>query len=282
MEEQSKITKIIFMISIVIVILSTGFFLYSYLNVKNIESLEKKNKKLKQELETEISNYKEARIDFESKSRDIKNLEFDFMAKYGYDFEEKENLIKNNIIKELKSENKEILQDMKNLIEDYSMFYFGNYYMTDLYTTTVNKFSELTQIIATESLSTNLYDELEIYRFIALASSENDSTIGYLSGINKNNKEIKTMLFMTALYSDSLNAIAEKRSTVKDPSVIYSEILNLYDIYKQLESYGLYTGKLSSGLLGELKENFSELTKKYYENKGVLKLLEGEINEKTN
>ena len=282
MNERSKFLSILSKISIILLVFSIIFFVYNFVNFKNFKLLKEKNVSLKNELQEITKKEQEAKIIYEKKSDSVKDIQKEFMQKYGYDFTMSEKSVIDNAIKYIERENQDIMESTVSLVNKYKNYYDGDYYKSENYDRAVNDFLNLTTIQSTESLSTNLYNDVNITSF--MEDAKKSGTIGYLKSINVNSKEVDTMLFLTAVYSNNLNNIASDSSSIKNKTnLLYPEVDTLYNVYTNLETYGLYTGSLNSQNLKEFRDKLYELNKKYNENTGLIEVLKnaGDNNEKT-
>lgn len=280
MGKQSKFLRILLNIGIILLVCSIVFYIYNYLNYKNIKKMKENNIALQNELKLDTNKEQEIKNLYDKKNDSIRELQKEFIEKYGYDLTMSNSSVLENAIKYLEKENEDILNNAVGLINKYKAYYSGEYYNFETYNRAVNDFLSLTTIKSTESLSTNIYNDINITSFIEEA--KNTGTIAYLKKSNADNKEVDTMLFLISIYSNNLNKIANDNSKIKEKfEILYPEVENLYNIYANLENYGLYTGSLSSRNLKELKNQIYELNRKYYENTGVINILRnsGEKNE---
>lgn len=281
MKKKSTFINIISILSLIILIISFLIFLYSALNIKNISSIKKENKLLSDELKNKNIEETEVEQNYTKLKENLKDIEKEFSAKYGYDINQKEEEILNKNIDLLQNENISILKQIEIELSKYSDFYSGEYYTSDSFIDLLNDFTGLTSLKSTESMSTDLYNSISISNFIKDASST--GTIKYLSSLNKNTKENDILLFATAMYSENLYiANLNNKVTKEDIDEIYAEVVNLHDLYQSLENVYFNTGDLSSYRLLNLKNDLSTLVKKYHENTGIIEILAkaGENNEK--
>lgn len=284
MEKRSKFLYVLSIISIVLLVLSIIVFSYSALNVKNINNLKKDNNKLNDELKSNLKKEKDIEEKYISKSKELKTAEEDFANKYGYSYKDKEDFILKSNLDSLIATNKSLLDQIKIEISKYSDYYSGVYYKTEAFDNALNDFYKLSDLKSTESLSTDLYKNSNIANFIG--NAKDTGTIGYLSTLNSDTRENNVLLFSTAIYSIKLNeALSDKKDIEGSLNEIYSEVINLYNLYSSLEQRGFNTGNLSSNRLLVFKNDISNLIRQYYENQGVIESLqnlkEGDNNEKT-
>ncbi len=272
MEKKSNKLFIITRISIILFIISVCFFIYSTLNVKNIDSMKDEHKKLSSELESINNEIIKIKKEYDFEKNNLEDLELIFISKYGYDIKEKKDKEVEKSLDILKNENKSIETQIKTDIELFSDYYSGNYYNSEEFDRTANMFLDLTSMGSVEELDVDLYSQIELDKFINIAKSE--GTIGYLTNLNKNSNKNNVILFSTAFYSDSLNRLKEKGELKeKEISELNENINILYEVFKLAEDSGLSTGELSSNRLLKLKNNINEFSKKYYENIGIIQVL---------
>lgn len=272
MEKKSNKLFIITRISIILFIISVCFFIYSTLNVKNIDSMKDEHKKLSSELESINNEIIKIKKEYDFEKNNLEDLELMFISKYGYDIKEKKDKEVEKSLDILKNENKSIETQIKTDIELFSDYYSGNYYNSEEFDRTSNMFLDLTSMGSVEELDVDLYSQIELDKFINIAKSE--GTIGYLANLNKNSNKNNVILFSIAFYSDSLNRLKEKGELKeKEISELNENINILYEVFKLAEDSGLSTGELSSNRLLKLKNNINEFSKKYYENIGIIQVL---------
>lgn len=272
MEKKSNKLFIITRISIILFIISVCFFIYSTLNVKNIDSMKDEHKKLSSELESINNEIIKIKKEYDFEKNNLEDLELIFISKYGYDIKEKKDKEVEKSLDILKNENKSIETQIKTDIELFSDYYSGNYYNSEEFDRTANMFLDLTSMGSVEELDVDLYSQIELDKFINIAKSE--GTIGYLANLNKNSNKNNVILFSIAFYSDSLNRLKEKGELKeKEISELNENINILYEVFKLAEDSGLSTGELSSNRLLKLKNNINEFSKKYYENIGIIQVL---------
>ena len=272
MEKKSNKLFIITRISIILFIISVCFFIYSTLNVKNIDSMKDEHKKLSSELESINNEIIKIKKEYDFEKNNLEDLELIFISKYGYDIKEKKDKEVEKSLDILKNENKSIETQIKTDIELFSDYYSGNYYNSEEFDRTSNMFLDLTSMGSVEELDVDLYSQIELDKFINIAKSE--GTIGYLANLNKNSNKNNVILFSIAFYSDSLNRLKEKGELKeKEISELNENINILYEVFKLAEDSGLSTGELSSNRLLKLKNNINEFSKKYYENIGIIQVL---------
>lgn len=272
MEKKSNKLFIITRISIILFIISVCFFIYSTLNVKNIDSMKDEHKKLSSELESINNEIIKIKKEYDFEKNNLEDLELIFISKYGYDIKEKKDKEVEKSLDILKNENKSIETQIKTDIELFSDYYSGNYYNSEEFDRTANMFLDLTSMGSVEELDVDLYSQIELDKFINIAKSE--GTIGYLTNLNKNSNKNNVILFSIAFYSDSLNRLKEKGELKeKEISELNENINILYEVFKLAEDSGLSTGELSSNRLLKLKNNINEFSKKYYENIGIIQVL---------
>lgn len=272
MEKKSNKLFIITRISIILFIISVCFFIYSTLNVKNIDSMKDEHKKLSSKLESINNEIIKIKKEYDFEKNNLEDLELMFISKYGYDIKEKKDKEVEKSLDILKNENKSIETQIKTDIELFSDYYSGNYYNSEEFDRTSNMFLDLTSMGSVEELDVDLYSQIELDKFINIAKSE--GTIGYLANLNKNSNKNNVILFSIAFYSDSLNRLKEKGELKeKEISELNENINILYEVFKLAEDSGLSTGELSSNRLLKLKNNINEFSKKYYENIGIIQVL---------
>lgn len=280
MEKNSKFLKILSILLIIILGISILFFGYTTLSIKNIEAIKKDNNTLNEELK--IKNIEEEKlfIEYNEKKDKLENSTYEFSSLYGYNLKDKKENILLNTADRLKSENKNILKQIESAVLKYNDYFNGAYYNDESFINLVSDFSSLIDLKSTESLSTDLYRDINFNAFNEI--SKENGTINYLNSLNRNSKENNILYFSTAMYSIKLNKVLTGSIDIeKNLDSIYAEIINLTDLYSNLERYGLNTGYLTSYRLSELKEEISRLSKEYYMNLGVIEILEiGDNNEK--
>lgn len=280
--EETKVFNLITKILIAVFIISILAFAFSYFNISNVKDIEKENIELKEKL-TELAK-KESDIEEKYTAENIKfeEVELNFASKYGYDYTEKESDIVKSELDTLKNRNVEIKSQLQDEIKKYSDYYSGDYYKSENVEEVIAKFTSLSSISDVDYLTTDLYEYSEIESFINEA--KNSGTIKYLSSQNKSDIKSDILFFTTVMYSKNLFEIGNGLSDIgENLNKIYAQIVSITDVYKNMETFGIKTGKLSYSNLENLKKSSLPLIREYFENKGVIESLEslGEDNEKS-
>lgn len=281
MQKNSKFLKVLSILLIIILVISILFYGYTKLNIKNIESMKRDNNTLRKELQVKELEEEKIAIEYNEKNDKLENSITEFSNLYGYSLDDNKKNIILNTIDRLKNENINIIKQIEAEILKYSDYFIGTYYEEDIFNNIVSDFSNLIDLKSTENLSIDLYKAINMDSFEEL--SKENSTISYLENLNVDSKKNNILFFSTAMYSTKLNKVLTKSIDLeKNLSSIYAEIINLVDLYSNLERYELNLGYLTSSRLLELKNEVSKLTKNYYMNLGVIETLEiGDNNERT-
>lgn len=265
--------KVFYIFSIVILIVSLLFFIYSLANKKFSTKLIAENKGLTQEIQTLED--KSKTYDKEIENLDIKfNLKSqEFYEKYGYQFEAN----KSDEIKKIKADyeekNKIIKSEVRERLKAYGAFFNSNIYEKENYDRIVDDFLSISREKGLEK-SKNLYKELEIDSLF----KDLDGFASYLIKENKASKELNLFVFYASIYSSSIyNFIVDDQAPFSE---VYVDYNNLVNIYKEMENKSFKTGDLSSEKLAYLKSFMDEKVSEYYKNYGIIKALEkGDKNE---
>ena len=259
--------KVLYIFSLVVLILSTIFFLYSLANKKFSSKLIEENKALREDIYS-------LEEETQKLDKDIENLEIEFnlksqefYEKYGYQFESN----KSNEILKLKEEyiskNKEIKSEIKDRLKAYGAYFDSNIYEKENYDRSVNDFLVLSQEKNLDKHK-NIYDELEIDDLL----KDTDGFADYLIKNNEKSQKLNFFVFYASIYSSSIyNFINDDRAPLSD---VYVDINNLLNIYKEMERKSYNTGELSSENLVYLKKFIDEKIPEYYKNYGIIKSLE--------
>lgn len=259
--------KVLYIFSIIVLILSSIFFLYSLANRKFSAKLITENRKLKEDIA--ILEKKSQKL-----HKDIENLEIDFnlksqefYEKYGYQFESN----RSNEISKLKEDyinkNKEIKSEIKDRLKAYSAYFDSNIYEKENYDRAVSDFLSLSQEKNLERHK-NIYDELEIDDLL----KGSDGFVSYLIKNNENSQELNLFVFYASIYSSSIyNFINGDDIPLSE---VYVDINNLLNIYKEMERKSYKTANISSEKLVYLKNFIDEKIPEYYKNYGIIKALE--------
>ena len=273
MKENSKALYIISLLSIFILVISLIFAGYIYFSKQSNENIEEELEKYRLSLEKIDKEEQEKTKNYQELTEANKEFEIDFKAKYGFSPSDNYKEMLEKEISEYKNNQAAILEEVKENIKAYSKYYEGSYYGSEKADEIISKFSDLANSDNYDKYSDDLYKDLDIADFIDFAKS--DGTIKYLNSKNSWSKYNNVLLFSTLLYSQDLNAIAnDKYEGSINLNKISADINSLVNIYKTLEEAGINTRDLNSKNLLNLKAKNDELSKKYFENKGILEKLE--------
>ena len=148
--------KVLYIFSIVILILSSLFFLYSLANKKFSNKLIAENKKLMEEIQ--VLEDKSKDLDKEIDNLDIKfNLKSqDFYEKYGYQFEANKTDEIKNIKKDYEEKNRLIKSEVRDRLKAYGAFFNSNIYEKEAYDRSVDNFLSISREKSLEK-SKNLF-----------------------------------------------------------------------------------------------------------------------------
>ncbi|MDU5806247.1 MAG: hypothetical protein E6Z55_02125 [Peptoniphilus harei] len=259
--------KVLYIFSIVILIVSLLFFIYSLANKKFSTKLIAENKGLTQEIQTLED--KSRTYDKEIEDLDIEfNLKSqEFYEKYGYQFEAN----KSDEIKKIKADyeekNKAIKSEVRERLRAYGAFFNSNIYEKENYDRIVDDFLSISREENLEKHK-NLYKDLEIESLF----KDLDGFASYLIKENKPSKELNLFIFYASIYSSSISNFIEDG---KAPfSEVYVDLNNLLNIYKEMEKKSFKTGDLSAEKLVYLKNSVDEKVSEYYKNYGIIRALE--------
>lgn len=259
--------KVLYIFSIVILIVSLLFFIYSLANKKFSTKLIAENKGLTQEIQTLED--KSRTYDKEIEDLDIEfNLKSqEFYEKYGYQFEAN----KSDEIKKIKADyeekNKAIKSEVRERLRAYGAFFNSNIYEKENYDRIVDDFLSISREENLEKHK-NLYKDLEIESLF----KDLDGFASYLIKENKPSKELNLFIFYASIYSSSISNFIEDG---KAPfSEVYVDLNNLLNIYKEMEKKSFKTGDLSAEKLVYLKNFVDEKVSEYYKNYGIIRALE--------
>ena len=259
--------KVLYIFSIVILILSSLFFLYSLANKKFSNKLIAENKKLMEEIQ--VLEDKSKDLDKEIDNLDIKfNLKSqDFYEKYGYQFEANKTDEIKNIKKDYEEKNRLIKSEVRDRLKAYGAFFNSNIYEKEAYDRSVDNFLSISREKSLEK-SKNLFKDLELDTIF----KDVDGFASYLLDQNKASKELNLFIFYASIYSSSISSFIENDKG--SLSEIYADINSLLNIYKEMERKSFKTGDLSAEKLGYLKNFLDEKVSEYYKNYGIIKALE--------
>lgn len=259
--------KVLYIFSIVILIVSLLFFIYSLANKKFSTKLIAENKGLTQEIQTLED--KSRTYDKEIEDLDIEfNLKSqEFYEKYGYQFEAN----KSDEIKKIKADyeekNKAIKSEVRERLRAYGDFFNSNIYEKENYDRIVDDFLSISREESLEKHK-NLYKDLEIESLF----NDLDGFASYLIKENKPSKELNLFIFYASIYSSSISNFIEDG---KAPfSEVYVDLNNLLNIYKEMEKKSFKTGDLSAEKLVYLKNLVDKKVSEYYKNYGIIRALE--------
>ena len=259
--------KVLYIFSIVILIVSLLFFIYSLANKKFSTKLIAENKGLTQEIQTLED--KSRTYDKEIEDLDIEfNLKSqEFYEKYGYQFEAN----KSDEIKKIKADyeekNKAIKSEVRERLRAYGAFFNSNIYEKENYDRIVDDFLSISREENLEKHK-NLYKDLEIESLF----KDLDGFASYLIKENKPSKELNLFIFYASIYSSSISNFIEDG---KAPfSEVYVDLNNLLNIYKEMEKKSFKTGDLSAEKLVYLKNFVDKKVSEYYKNYGIIRALE--------
>ena len=259
--------KVLYIFSIVILILSSLFFLYSLANKKFSNKLIAENKKLMEEIQ--VLEDKSKDLDKEIDNLDIKfNLKSqDFYEKYGYQFEANKTDEIKNIKKDYEEKNKAIKSEVRERLKAYGAFFNSNIYEKENYDRAVDDFLTLSRERSLEK-SKNLYKELGL----DVLFKDVDGFASYIINQNSPSHELNLFVFYASIYSSSIyNFMEDERVNLSE---VYVDLNNLLNIYREMEKRSYKTGDLSAEKLGYLKDFADEKVFEYYKNYGIIKALE--------
>ncbi|WP_019138167.1 hypothetical protein [Peptoniphilus timonensis] len=137
--------KVLYIFSIVVLILSSIFFLYSLANKKFSSKLIEENKALKEDISSLEKESQKLDKDIEDLEIEFNLKSQEFYEKYGYQFESNRS---NEILKleeEYINKNKEIKSEIKDRLKAYGAYFDSNIYEKENYDRSVNDFLLLSQ-----------------------------------------------------------------------------------------------------------------------------------------
>ncbi|WP_295149975.1 hypothetical protein [uncultured Peptoniphilus sp.] len=259
--------KVLYIFSIVILVLSTLFFLYSLANKKFSNKLILENKKLNSEIQALED--KSKLLDKEIDNLDIEfNLKSqEFYEKYGYQFEANKTDEIKNIKKDYEEKNKTIKSEVREKLRAYSAFFNSNIYEKENYDRSVDDFLSLSRDRSLEK-SKNLYKDLDLDSLF----KDVDGFASYLINQNKPTNDLNLFVFYASVYSSSIYSFINDEKV--SLSEVYVDLNNLLNIYREMERKSYNTGDLSAEKLGYLKDFVDEKVSEYYKNYGIIKALE--------
>lgn len=192
----------------------------------------------------------------------------EFKDKFGYDYNipQEEEIRNFSLMK--KEENKEIKENIKNLIINYKNYYEGSIYDSEFFDSYMSNFTSLTEDVNYEQYR-DIAKDLKIDLFI---NKVEDGAIYYIKNRNKDKKNLNIYLLIYANYSSYLKFFADNE---KVPiTELYAAVVNLHNLCRKMESLSYDLGKLKSENLEYLANNLYELMKNYYGNMGIINSLE--------
>lgn len=259
--------KVLYIFSIIVLVLSLIFFLYSLANKKFSSKLIKENKTLREEISSLEEESQKLDKDIEDMEIEFNLKSQEFYEKYGYQFESNRSNEITRLKEEYISKNKEIKSEIKDRLKAYGAYFDSNIYEKENYDRSVNDFLVLSQEKNLDKHK-NIYDELEIDDLL----KDTDGYADYLIKNNEKSQELNFFVFYASIYSSSIyNFINDDRAPLSD---VYVDINNLVNIYKEMERKSYKTGELSSENLVYLKNFIDEKITEYYKNYGIIKSLE--------
>ncbi|RVU55258.1 hypothetical protein [Anaerosphaera multitolerans] len=280
--KENNFLNIISKVTLGILIISILIFGFSFFSYSNMEDIEKDNKKLKNDLTQIVESEIEIKEKYNETMKAFEEIELEFTSKYGYDYTMGDEDVIESEIENLKSKNSSIKIQLKEEIKKYKDYYSGDYYLTETLDNSISKFVSLNSINDVDELNPDLYSYLELEKFMEEAIRS--GTVKYLISLNKRDIKFDILAFTTAMYSDKLYEIGNDLSDIdQNLNKLYSQIVGLTEVYRNMETFGIKTGKLSYGNLLNLKKNSLTLIEEYFKNKGTIEFLEslGEENEKS-
>ena len=217
--------KVLYIFSIVILILSSLFFLYSLANKKFSNKLIAENKKLMEEIQ--VLEDKSKDLDKEIDNLDIKfNLKSqDFYEKYGYQFEANKT------------------DEIKNIKKDYE-----------------EKNKTIKSEVSLEK-SKNLYKELGL----DVLFKDVDGFASYIINQNSPSHELNLFVFYASIYSSSIyNFMEDERVNLSEVYVDLNNLLNIYrEMEERSYKTGDLSAEKLGYLKDFLDEKVSEYYKNY-------------------
>ncbi|MET3616433.1 putative PurR-regulated permease PerM [Peptoniphilus olsenii] len=259
--------KVVFVFSIILLLFSLAFFLYTKFNLKYSNKLNKENDIIKSQILKINQNINNLEAELSNVEIELNQKSLDFYENYGYQFDgNREDEIK-NIISNLNTENDKILMEMTQLIKDNSNYFTSNIYSDERYDQSVDLFFNLSNDNNLERYQ-NLYEELSISQL----TSNADGFIGYLRNRNSESKELNVLLYYLSVYGFKLNNFSN--NSYKSLGDVYSDLNSYYEIISEIEKLGYSTGDLNSTHLLKVKDSFNELLIPFYKNRGLIKSLE--------